>query len=127
MPENIGKLILRLMLGGMLLFHGIYKVQHGIGAVKEMLLAQGLPNMLAYGVYVGEIVAPLLLILGLFSRVWAGVIAVNILVAIYLTNFKGLLALGSYGAWGMETVTFYLFTAIAITLLGSGAYAIRRD
>ncbi len=115
------------MLGGMLLFHGIYKLQHGIGPVKGMLIGHGLPGILAYGVYVGEIIAPLLLILGFYSRVWAGIIAVNMMMAIWLTHFKGLTTISTFGTWGMESVMFYLMTAIAITLLGSGAYAIKRD
>jgi putative oxidoreductase len=49
------------------------------------------------------------------------------LMAIYLTNFKGMTSLGTYGTWGMESVAFYLTTALALTLLGSGKYAVRRD
>ncbi|AKF25866.1 GntR family transcriptional regulator [Sulfurovum lithotrophicum] len=127
MSSNIGKLLLRLMLGGLLLFHGLYKLQHGIGSIKSMVVGHGLPEVLAYGVYVGEILAPLLLILGVYSRVWAGVIVLNMLMAVWLTNFKGMLGLGAFGAWEMETTMFYLLTALAITLLGSGKYAIRRD
>ncbi len=127
MSGNIGRLILRIMVGGMLLFHGINKLQHGIGAVKAMVAGHGLPEVLAYGVYVGEILAPLLLLLGISSRVWAGIIVVNMLMAIWLTNFKGMLTLGAHGAWGMEAVMFYLLGALAITLLGSGRYAILRD
>ena len=127
MSANIGKLILRLMVGGLLLFHGLHKLQHGIGLIKSMGVGHGLPEMLAYGVYVGEVLAPILLILGVYSRVWAGVIVVNMLMAAWLTNFRGVLGLGAYGAWGMETVMFYLLSALAIILLGSGKYAIRQD
>ena len=127
MPNNLGKLILRVMLGGMLLFHGIYKLQHGIGAIKAMLSAHGMPVILAYGVFIGELVAPILLIIGFYSRIWAGIIAVNMLFAIWLTNFSGFGSLGSYGAWGAEAVVFYLATALAIMLLGSGNYAVYRD
>ena len=127
MSANIGKLILRLMVGGLLLFHGLHKLQHGIGAVKAMVVGHGLPEALAYGVYVGEVIAPLLLILGVYSRVWAGVIVVNMLMAIWLTNFSGMLSLNAYGGWGMEVVMFYLLSALAVALLGSGKYAIKRD
>jgi len=127
MSANIGKLILRLMVGGLLLFHGLHKLQHGIGPVKSMVVGHGLPEVLAYGVYVGEVLAPILLILGVYSRGWAGVIVVNMLMAAWLTNFRGLLSLGAYGAWGMETVMFYLLSALAIILLGSGKYAVRPD
>lgn len=127
MTENIGKLILRLMLGGMMLFHGIDKALHGIGFIKGLVAGQGLPEVLAYCVYVGEILSPLFLILGWKSRFWAAVIAVNMAVAIYLTQFKGLFTLGAHGAWGMEVPMFYLLSALVVMLLGSGKYAIMRD
>ncbi len=127
MIENTGKLILRVMLGVMMLFHGINKAVNGIGFIKGLVAGQGLPEVLAYGVYVGEILAPLFLILGWKSRFWAGVIAVNMIVAVYLTHFKGLLTLGAHGAWGMEVPMFYLLSALAVMLLGSGKYAIMRD
>ena len=115
------------MLGGLMLFHGIDKALHGIGFIKGLVAGQGLPEVLAYGVYVGEILAPLFLILGWKSRFWAGVMAVNMAVAIYLTQFKGLLTLGAHGAWGMEIPMFYFLSALAVMLLGSGKYAIMRD
>jgi len=127
MTENIGKLILRIMLGGLMLFHGVNKVQHGIGFIKGLVVAQGLPEVLAYGVYVGEILAPVLLILGWRSRIWAGLIAVNMLVVIYLTQLGAFLKLGAHGSWAVELQMFYLFSALAIVCLGSGKFALRRD
>ena len=127
MTENIGKIILRFMLGGLMLFHGIDKALHGIGFIKGLVSGQGLPEVLAYGVYAGEILAPLFLILGWKSRLWAGVIAVNMTVAIYLTQSKALLSLGAHGAWAVEVPMFYLLSALAIVLLGSGKYAIMSD
>jgi len=127
MTSNIGKLILRFMLGGLMLFHGIDKVLHGIGFIESMVASQGLPSMLAYGVYVGEILAPLLLILGVRSRIWAGVIAINMMVAIYLTKMGAFLTLGAHGSWGLELPMFFLLSSLAIVFLGSGKYAILRD
>lgn len=127
MAENIGKLILRIMLGGLMLFHGVNKVQHGIGFIKGLVVAQGLPEVLAYGVYVGELLAPVLLILGWRSRIWAGLIAVNMLVVIYLTQMGAFLKLGAHGSWAVELQMFYLLSALAIAFLGSGKFAVRRD
>lgn len=127
MNENIGKLLLRVMLGGLMLFHGVYKVQHGIGFIKGLVVAQGLPDILAYGVYMGEIVAPILLILGWRSRIWAGIIALNMMVVIYLTQLGAFMKLGSHGAWAVELQIFYLFSALAIVFLGSGKFALHRD
>jgi len=125
--DNLGKLLLRLSIGGMLLLHGIYKIQHGIGHIQGMLSAHHIPSVLSYGVYLGELLAPLMLILGIYSRIWAGVILINMGMALWLTNFKGITSLGAYGAWGAQSVMFFLLGALAIILLGSGKYAIKRD
>src|SRR5580692_3652681 len=53
--QDFGKLVLRLMLGTLLLFHGVHKVIHGIGPITAMVTAHHLPPALAYGVYSGEI------------------------------------------------------------------------
>ena len=127
MSEDIGKLILRLMVGGLMLFHGIDKALHGITYIKGLVRYQGLPEMVAYGVYVGEILAPIFLIIGWKSRIWAGVIVVNMVAAIYLTKMGSLFKLGDHGAWAVELPMFYLFSALAIVLLGSGKYAVMRD
>ena len=127
MSENIGKLILRLMVGGLMLFHGLHKAIHGVGFIEALVVAHGLPGVLVYGVYVGEILASLLLILGWRSRIWAGIISFNMVVAIYLTQVSAFLKLGGHGAWAVEVPMFYLLSALAIVLLGSGKYAIARD
>jgi putative oxidoreductase len=127
MSENIGKLILRLMVGGMMLFHGIDKALHGIAYIKGLVMAQGLPEVLAYGIYVGEILAPIFLIIGWKSRVWAGVMVFSMAVAIYLTKLGSFLSLGAHGSWALELPMFYLLSALAIVLLGSGKYAVERD
>ena len=127
MTTDIGKLILRFMVGGLMLFHGVDKVIHGIGFIEGMVAAQGLPSFLAYGVYIGEILAPLFLILGVSSRIWAGVISVNMLVAIYLTKMGAFLTLGAHGSWALELPMFFLLSSLAIAFIGSGRYAVLRD
>jgi putative oxidoreductase len=127
MSEHIGKLLLRLMLGGLMLFHGVHKAIHGIGFIKMLVVAHGLPEFLAYGVYVGEILAPLLLLLGWKSRIWAGIIAFNMAVAIYLTQISAFLKVGGHGAWALEVPMFYMLSALALVFSGSGKYAIAKD
>ncbi len=53
MLENadLGKLIIRLTLGGLMLFHGIAKLLNGVGFIEGELASHGLPTFLAYGVY----------------------------------------------------------------------------
>ena len=127
MSGNIGKLILRIMVGGLLLFHGIAKALHGVAPIKGMLKSHQIPEMLAYAVYMGEILAPIFLILGWKSRFWAGVIVVNMAMAVYLTKLGAFLKLGAHGAWAPEVPMLYLLSALAIVFLGSGKYAVTRD
>ncbi len=127
MQPNVGKLILRLMIGGMMIFHGIAKLSHGIDFIKSMLLQNGLPGLMAYGVYIGEIVAPLLLIIGYRSRLASVVIAFDMTTAIYLVHMKDIFSVTNVGAWGIETEMFYLLGSICIILLGSGKYAVKPD
>jgi putative oxidoreductase len=79
-----------------------------------------LPPAFAYFVYVGEVAAPLLLIVGLWTRPAALIVAVNMIVAVLLVHTAELFALSPMGGWALELQGFYLFTALAIALLGAG-------
>ena len=125
--QSIGKLLLRLMVGGLLLFHGVDKMMHGITFIENAIKIQELPHYIAYGVYVGEILAPIMLIIGWKSRWWASIVVINMSAAIYLTQFKSFLSLGSYGAWAWEVPAFYLVSALAIAFLGGGKYSVSKD
>ena len=46
MSENIGKLLLRAILKGMLLFHGIDKALYGTVSLKCIMYVYGLPEIL---------------------------------------------------------------------------------
>ncbi|GAA6120350.1 DoxX family protein [Acidovorax sp. FG27] len=122
--DDAGKLVLRLAIGVLVLLHGIYKLQAGVGFIAGMLEKAGLPSVLAYGVYVGEIVAPVLLILGLFTRAGAAIIVVNMLVAFGLVHMADLFALTKQGGWALELQGLYLFGALAVMLLGAGRYSV---
>ncbi|KQR63296.1 DoxX family protein [Acidovorax sp. Leaf160] len=122
--DDAGKLILRLAIGVLVLLHGIYKLQAGVGFIAGMLDKAGLPSVLAYGVYVGEIVAPVLLIVGLFTRAGAAIIVVNMLVAFGLVHMADLFALTKQGGWALELQGLYLFGALAVMLLGAGRYSV---
>jgi putative oxidoreductase len=124
MNESMGKLILRLALGGLIVFHGIAKLKGGIGFITETVTNAGLPAFLAYGVYIGEVLAPFLVIAGLYSRIGALVIAINMLFAIGLVHVAEISKLNESGGWALELQGMFLFTAIALALVGPGRYAI---
>lgn len=124
--NDIGKLVLRLVLGVLILLHGIDKLFHGVGAISGMLNGLGLPAFLAYGVYLGEVLGPILLILGFYGRIGALLIAFNMVIAIALAHRADLFTLNAHGAWTLELQGMYLFTAVALVLLGPGRFALNR-
>ncbi|CND87635.1 DoxX family protein [Yersinia nurmii] len=125
--QDGGKLLLRLTFGILMLFHGVAKIQHGTNWISDMLQAQGIPGFVAYGVYVGEIVVPILMILGLFTRPAAFIYAVNLLVATLMVGTGKFFTLTDVGAWGLENEALYFFGGIIIMLLGSGRYSITKN
>lgn len=115
-----GKLLLRLMLGGMLLLHGAAKLFGGVDFIVPALQAQGLPGVLANLVYIGEVLAPLAIVFGVFTRLAAGIVVVNMLFAVWLMHMPQLGEITKNGGWALELQAFYLFSALAIVMFGAG-------
>ena len=118
--DKTGKFILRVVLGVIVLLHGIGKLQGGIAPIAGMVTANGLPAWVAYGVYAGEVIGPLLLIAGFYARVGAALIAINLLFALFLAHRAEVFALSAQGAWAIETQALMLFAAIALVMMGPG-------
>jgi putative oxidoreductase len=121
--EEFGKLILRLAVGGLLILHGIAKLKNGIGWMAGPLSAVGLPAFVGYGVFVGEIVAPIFLIIGKWARLAGLVVAFNLLMAILLVLRDKIFALNQGGGWAIELEVFFILAGITIFLIGSGRYS----
>jgi putative oxidoreductase len=121
---DFGKLVLRLTLGVLLLFHGFSKLKNGVDFIQPTLSAHGLPVQLAYLSYVGEVLAPLLLLAGLWTRVGALIVVTNMLFAVYLMHTSQFGDLSKSGGWALELQAFYLFTALAVACLGAGRFSI---
>jgi putative oxidoreductase len=120
---DIAKLVLRLTLGILILFHGINKMIHGIDAIKSMLASVGFPEFIAYGVYIGELVVPIFIILGLYARVAAAVLGFNMFMAIFLA-YGFSFSLTKHGGLAMETPLLFFIMSILVILLGSGKYSV---
>ncbi|CAA2108344.1 DoxX family protein [Variovorax paradoxus] len=122
--DDAGKLLLRVTIGFLVLLHGIFKLSAGVGFIGGMLAKAGLPGGLAYLVYVGEIVAPLLMIAGVFTRAAAAVVVINMLVAFGLVHMADMFALTKQGGWALELQGLYLFGALTVVLLGAGRFSV---
>ncbi|MCO4781755.1 MAG: DoxX family protein [Candidatus Cloacimonetes bacterium] len=121
---DVALLIVRLSVGLLMLLHGIAKITHGISFIEGMVTNAGLPAVFAYGVYIGEIVAPLFIIAGFRTRVAALVFVGNCVVAIALAHSGDIFSLTKHGGWAIELLGLYMFGALALMFSGGGKYAV---
>ncbi|MEN3365827.1 MAG: putative oxidoreductase [Burkholderiales bacterium] len=122
--SDLGKLILRVTLGILILLHGIAKITGGVSSITSSVAKLGLPAELGYLVYIGEVIAPVLLILGFWTRISAGIIAINMVVAVWIAHTSQLFELTKNGGWALELQGMFLMTAIALVFLGGGRYSL---
>lgn len=122
--DDLGKLVLRLGIGLMLLPHGLAKIDGSLGFIGGSLVSQGLPSFLAYGVYIGELLAPILIVLGLYTRAAGILVVINMLFVFGLVHMDQLFSLGRSGGWALELQGLFLLGGLAITLLGAGSHSL---
>ncbi len=108
--------LLRVSLALLMLLHGWAKIRYGIGSIEAKIAALGAPGFLAYGVYLGEVVAPLLLLVGLWVVPAALVIAANMVVAFALVHTHQILMLNNSGGWALELQAFYFVSALVVAM-----------
>src|SRR5690606_10420976 len=108
----------------LVLLHGLAKLSGGVGGISGMLSSHGLPGFLAYGAYIGEVIGPLLVILGIYSRLGGLLIAINMVVAIFLAHMGQLVSMTPQGGWALELQGMFLFGALAVAFMGAGRFGL---
>lgn len=111
---RLGVILLRWTLAILMLFHGWAKVKGGVGGIEGLLVGNGLPGALAYGVYLGELIAPLFLLVGVWVVPAALVIAINMAFAVYLAHATQFMDIAATGGWRLELQAFYFMTALVV-------------
>ncbi len=109
-----------------MLFHGIAKLIHGHDFIKAMLTKNGLPEFIWLGVPVGEIIAPICILLGIFTRISSLLVAFTMIMTVYLVHKMGAFCITETGGLAGELNLFYFLTALALFFLGSGRYSLYR-
>ncbi|WP_342321334.1 DoxX family protein [Kosakonia sp. BYX6] len=122
--EDFGRLLLRFMVGGLMLFHGLHKLIGGIDGIAGMLVAKGFPGFIAYGVLIGEVLCPILIILGIFTRPAALVLAFTMVVAWLMAGIGKTGSLDATGAWAIESIVYYFIAALVVAFIGAGRYSV---
>lgn len=123
MLNDTAKLALRVSIGILMLFHGIHKIINGVGGVEDMILSVGLPAFFAWGVFIGEILAPIMLIIGFKTKIAASLMAATMITAIVLVSKGSLFKLDATGGWIIELPVLYLIASINILFIGGGKFS----
>lgn len=122
---DLGLLLLRIALGGLMLFHGMHKLIYGVGFIGDMLAAIGLPSFIAYGSLLAELVASLMIICGIWTRLASVVFAGNMVVAILMAHASEMFSLSPMtGGLVIELPLLYLLGAAVLCLTGGGRFAV---
>jgi len=122
--QDLGLFLLRITLAATMLVYGISKMISGVSQIGNMLDSYGFPTFLSYGVYVGEIVAPLLIIIGFRTKLAGLVFAVNCLVAILMVQLPYFFSLNEYGGWSVGLIFIYFMFGLSLFFTGAGKFAV---
>ncbi|HET7731655.1 MAG TPA: DoxX family protein [Usitatibacter sp.] len=125
--EDMGKLVLRVAVAALILLHGIAKIRHGLGDVATAMARANLPYYVGYLIYVGEVLAPALMIVGLWTRPAAAIVAATMLVALVLGHPREVFLLTDHGGLLLEVQWMFMLGALAVALLGAGRFSLGRE
>ncbi|MDY0989745.1 DoxX [Flavobacterium sp. ACN2] len=118
---DLGLLLLRISTGGLMLFHGVSKLIHGISFLVDNMGAFG------YAVYIGEVLAPIAILLGFRTRIAAVLLAITCVVAVATAHAQDIFTISDHGGYALELLMLYLFGAIALFFTGAGKFALSKN
>jgi len=114
--QPLGLLVLRICLGLIFFSHGYPKLAHSPAGMQEFFVQHGLPGYFVYIAGVLEVFGAILLVLGLFTRAAALLLAIEMGVAIWKVHNTGsYLAVHNY-----EFPLAMLAGSFALATVGAG-------
>jgi putative oxidoreductase len=117
--QPLALLVMRLALGAVMTGHGYLKVFGGLHHHVQFVTSLGLPGWTAYLSAFAEFFGGILVLIGLFTRVAAFAICIDLSVAIATVHFhKGLMGQGGY-----EFPLALAALAFGLIFLGAGPIA----
>lgn len=126
--QDLGLLVLRISVGGLLLFHGVSKLLYGVGFIEGMLAGIGLPGFIAYGCLLAELIGAAFILVGLWTRAASAVVTFNMLVAILMAHGTMIFSLDpNTGGLAIEDPLLFLLGALALCFTGGGKYAVTKS
>jgi len=122
--EN-GAFVLRISLGVAIIAHSLYlkMMVFTLAGTAQFFGSLGLPEFMAYVVFIIESITGIALLVGIYSRYAAAVLIPVLLGATWVHFPSGWLFSNANGGW--EYPLFLSLAALAQTFLGDGAYALK--
>lgn len=125
--NDFGLLLLRLTIGGLMLFHGIAKLMGGYVFIGGMLESIGLPSFIAWFAVAAEVLGSLFIIAGIWTRAAAVVLAGNMVVAILMAHSGHIFSIDpTTGGWSIELPMLYLLGSATLFFTGAGKFALTK-
>jgi len=121
---DLGKLLLRVSVAGLILLHGIAKMRHGLGDVADAMVRLHLPVAVGNLIYIGEVLAPLMMIVGFWTRPAAAVLTATMLVALVAGHPRDVFVMTDHGGLLLEVQWMFMLAAAASALLGAGRFSL---
>ncbi|MGA2414736.1 MAG: DoxX family protein [Candidatus Sulfotelmatobacter sp.] len=118
--QPLALLVMRLALGAVMLGHGYHKVFGGLKHHAQFVASLGLPAWTGYLSSCAEFFGGILLLIGLFTRLAALAICIDLSVAIAKVHFHN----GLMGNGGYEFPLALAALAFALIFFGGGAIAL---
>ena len=118
--QPVGLLILRLSLALIFFSHGYPKVAHAAAGMQEFFVQHGLPGYFVYIAGVVEVFGAILLVLGVFTRAAALLLAIEMGVAIWKVHSSG----GYFAVHVYEFPLAVLAGCFALATVGAGRFSL---
>lgn len=112
-----GLFLLRVVLGIIFIAHGWAKIG-GMEGTIGFFVSLGLPAFMAYVVAWVEFLGGIAVLLGIFSRIAAYLLAITMVVAIFLVKIKA----GFLGGYELDLIL--LVSALVVAWSGAGPYSV---
>jgi len=118
--QPLALLVLRVVIGVIMIAHGYSKVFGGFSHVIDMVQHIGFPGWMAYVLAATEFLGGMLMIAGLFTRVEAVAMLIDMSVAIWKIHWHN----GLKGPGGVEFPLAVAAIAFALIFFGAGSISI---
>lgn len=118
--KDLGLLFLRIAVGLPFIAHGLQKLMN-IEGTTGFFSSIGLSPMFVYVVGGAEVIAGLMILLGLWAAIGGWIVSLIMAMTYILVKSKA----NFLGGYEIDMVFF--FSGLAIAMLGSGRYSIKKD